>query len=47
VFVAGRPRAALVPEMEAALRKDRLEEIHRALDAVVDIAADRYAKLAG
>jgi 2-oxo-4-hydroxy-4-carboxy-5-ureidoimidazoline decarboxylase len=47
VFVAGRPRVALVPEMEAALRKDRLEEIHRALDAVVDIAADRYAKLAG
>lgn len=47
VFVAGRPRAALLPEMEAALRRDRLDELHRALDAVVDIAADRYAALAG
>jgi 2-oxo-4-hydroxy-4-carboxy-5-ureidoimidazoline decarboxylase len=46
VFVAGRSRAELLPDLEAALRKDRLEEIHRALDAVVDIAADRYAKLA-
>jgi 2-oxo-4-hydroxy-4-carboxy--5-ureidoimidazoline (OHCU) decarboxylase len=47
VFVAGRPRAALLPEMEAATRADRFEEIHRALDAVVDIAADRYHTLAG
>ncbi len=42
VWVAGRPRAALLPEMEAALRADRTAELHRALDAVVDIAADRY-----
>ena len=47
VFVAGRPRAALLPGMEAALEADRDEERRRALDAVVDIAADRYAKLAG
>jgi 2-oxo-4-hydroxy-4-carboxy-5-ureidoimidazoline decarboxylase len=42
VFVAGRPRAALLPGMEAALAADREAELHRALDAVVDIAAARY-----
>ena len=42
VFVAGRPRAALLPELEAALEATRSAEIARALDAVVDIAADRY-----
>ncbi len=42
VFVAGRPRAALVPEMEAALLGRREAELHRALDAVVDIAEDRF-----
>ena len=46
VFVAGRPRAALLPELEAALAADRHAELHRALDAVVDIAADRYRTLA-
>ena len=45
VFVAGRPREALLPGMEAALEADRDEEIARALDAVVDIAADRDARL--
>ena len=45
VFVAGRPRAALLPGMEAALGADRESELHRALDAVVDIAADRYRTL--
>lgn len=47
VFVAGRPRAALLPGMAAALAPtiDRAAEIHRALDAVVDIAIDRHAKL--
>jgi 2-oxo-4-hydroxy-4-carboxy-5-ureidoimidazoline decarboxylase len=47
VFVAGRPRAALLPDMEAALEADRDDEIRRALDAVVDIAADRWSKAAG
>ena len=47
VFVAGRPRAALLPELEATLAADRHAELHRALDAVVDIAADRYRTLAG
>jgi len=45
VFVAGRSRAALLPELEATLEADRHAELHRALDAVVDIAADRYRKL--
>ena len=45
VFVAGRPREALLPEMTAALEADRTTELHRALDAVVDIAIDRHAKL--
>lgn len=41
VFVAGRPRAALLPDMEAALLADRRAELDRALEAVVDIARDR------
>lgn len=45
VFVAGRSREALLPEMAAALDGDRTAELHRALDAVVDIAHDRLAKL--
>ncbi len=45
VFVAGRSRAALLPGFEAALDGDRENELHRALDAVIDIAADRYATL--
>lgn len=45
VFVAGRPRDALLPGMATALDHDRTAELHRALDAVVDIAIDRHAKL--
>ena len=45
VFVAGRSREALLPDMAAALDADRTAELHRALDAVVDIAIDRRAKL--
>ncbi len=44
VFVAGRSREALLPGMAAALEADRDAEIHRALDAVIDIAMDRAAK---
>lgn len=44
VFVAGRPRASLLHGFEAALHADREAEIERALDAVVDIAADRYRR---
>ena len=46
VFVAGRPRAELLPEMAVALRGDRRVELHRALNAVVDIAMARQTKLA-
>jgi 2-oxo-4-hydroxy-4-carboxy--5-ureidoimidazoline (OHCU) decarboxylase len=45
VFVAGRPREALLPSMAAALEADREHELHRAIDAVVDIAIDRHATL--
>jgi len=45
VYVAGRSRAELLPGMAAALRADRDAEISRALDAVIDIARDRYATL--
>ena len=47
VFVAGRPRARLIPEMAAALGRDRRSELTRALDAVVDIAQDRRGSTAG
>ncbi|MFI5226698.1 MAG: 2-oxo-4-hydroxy-4-carboxy-5-ureidoimidazoline decarboxylase [Candidatus Limnocylindrales bacterium] len=43
VFVAGRPREALLPGVIAALEAEPSSEIRRALEAVVDIAADRYA----
>jgi 2-oxo-4-hydroxy-4-carboxy-5-ureidoimidazoline decarboxylase len=45
VFVAGRPREALLPHMTAAIDADRTTELHRALDAVVDIAIERHGKL--
>ena len=47
VFVAGRSRAELLPGMTAALEADRDAEVSRALDAVIDIARDRYATLTG
>lgn len=47
VFVAGRPREALLPGMLAALAGDPSSEVARALDAVIDIAADRYVTLGG
>jgi len=45
VFVAGRPRAALIEGMEQALRADRGAELRRAIEDVVAIAADRLARL--
>ena len=47
VFVAGRPRAALLTGFEAALSADRASEIARALEAAIDIAEDRWATLGG
>jgi len=45
VFVAGRSRAELLPDMEAALSRDRHAELRRALVDVARIARDRYRKL--
>ena len=45
VFVAGRPREALLPGFAAALEAGREAELRRGIDAVVDIAIDRHAKL--
>lgn len=45
VFVAGRPRADLIPAFEAALEAPRSAELERALGAVVDIAVDRHRTL--
>jgi 2-oxo-4-hydroxy-4-carboxy-5-ureidoimidazoline decarboxylase len=44
VFVNGRSRPALVPELEAALSADRGAEIRRAVVDVVAIARDRAAR---
>jgi len=45
VFVGGRSRAELLPGMAAALDADRAAEMRRAIDAVIDIARDRAARL--
>jgi 2-oxo-4-hydroxy-4-carboxy--5-ureidoimidazoline (OHCU) decarboxylase len=47
VFVAGRPREAIIPLMEVALRNDRDAELRRAIDDTIYIAADRLASLRG
>ena len=47
VFVAGRPRSAIVPILETSLRDERISELRRGLDDVVYIAADRLATLRG
>jgi 2-oxo-4-hydroxy-4-carboxy-5-ureidoimidazoline decarboxylase len=41
VYVAGRPREALLPEFRAALERDRVYERRRALDDTLAIAANR------
>jgi 2-oxo-4-hydroxy-4-carboxy-5-ureidoimidazoline decarboxylase len=41
VFVAGRPRAEIVPLMEVALRNERDAELRRGVDEAIFIAADR------
>jgi len=45
VFVAGRPRAELLPGLRAALADDRAAELRRALADVVAIAEDRHRRL--
>jgi len=45
IFVAGRPRSAIVPILEASLRDERISELRRGVDDVVYIAADRLRTL--
>jgi 2-oxo-4-hydroxy-4-carboxy--5-ureidoimidazoline (OHCU) decarboxylase len=47
VFVAGRPKAAIVPLIEHALRNDRDAELRRAVHDAIYIAGDRLARLRG
>jgi 2-oxo-4-hydroxy-4-carboxy--5-ureidoimidazoline (OHCU) decarboxylase len=47
VFVAGRPRADIIPLLERALHADRDEELRRGLDDVILIAAERMERLRG
>jgi 2-oxo-4-hydroxy-4-carboxy--5-ureidoimidazoline (OHCU) decarboxylase len=41
VFVNGRPKAALIPVLEARLKRSRAEELQTALADIVAIAEDR------
>ena len=45
VFVAGRPRADIIPLIEVGLRNETAAELRRAVDDCVDIAADRLGRL--
>jgi 2-oxo-4-hydroxy-4-carboxy--5-ureidoimidazoline (OHCU) decarboxylase len=45
IFVAGRPRSAIVPLLDAALAADRAEELTRGLRDVVAIGRARAARL--
>ena len=47
VFVAGRPRADIIPLLERSLQAARDEELRRGLDDVVLIASDRMDSLRG
>jgi hypothetical protein len=47
VFVAGRPRRDILPLLEHAVASDREEELRRALDDTILIAADRMRALRG
>lgn len=41
VFVNGRPKAALIPVLEARLKRSRAEELQTALADIIAIAEDR------
>ncbi len=47
IFVAGRPRGEILPLLERAVSADRDEELRRALDDAILIAADRMRSLRG
>ena len=44
VFVAGRPRAAIVPILQERLERTREEELETALEQLVAIARDRWTR---
>ena len=44
VFVAGRPRTTIVPELEARLERPRSVELQTGIRAVLAIARDRWRK---
>jgi 2-oxo-4-hydroxy-4-carboxy-5-ureidoimidazoline decarboxylase len=44
VFVAGRPRSAIVPVLRERLGRSRAEELETGLDELVLIAQDRWRK---
>lgn len=45
IFVAGRPRGAIIPILEEALDAERADELRRGLHDVVSIAEDRLRTL--
>ncbi len=45
IFVAGRPKSAIVSVLRAALDQDRSAELHRAVADCVAIAGDRLRRL--
>jgi OHCU decarboxylase len=47
VFVAGRPRSAIIPVLEARLANDRRQELDTALSEMLAIARDRLRTLSG
>jgi 2-oxo-4-hydroxy-4-carboxy--5-ureidoimidazoline (OHCU) decarboxylase/GNAT superfamily N-acetyltransferase len=47
VFVAGRPKAEIVPLLEHALRNERDAELRRAVDDAIYVAGDRLRRLRG
>ena len=47
VFVAGRPREALIPLLEISLRNDRDAELRRAVGDCIAIAEDRLRRARG
>jgi len=47
VFVAGRPRAEIIPILERALHADRDEELRRGVDDVILVARERMDRLRG
>ncbi|HLE88611.1 MAG TPA: 2-oxo-4-hydroxy-4-carboxy-5-ureidoimidazoline decarboxylase [Candidatus Limnocylindria bacterium] len=45
IFVAGRPKSAIEPLMEVALRNDREAELRRGVGDAIYVAADRLRRL--